>query len=95
MNLILMPLAVTDLEEIYTFSFAQFGRDKAREYLYHLKEQIQKLIKTPQQGMDYSFIDAHIRRIVEERHSVFYGLVKDKIEVYRVLHQSRDVIRFL
>lgn len=89
-----MPLAVADIEEIYTFSFEHFGRDKAREYVYHLEKQIQQLIKNPLQGMDYSFIDEHTRRLLVERHSVFYGIIEDRIEVYRVLHQSRDVTRF-
>lgn len=95
MKLILMPLAVTDTEGIYTFSFQQFGIDKARDYLNQLEEQIQQLIKNPLQGMDYSFIDKNLRRLVVARHSVFYGIVEDRIEIYRVLHQSRDVTRFL
>ena len=45
MKLILMPLAVIDTEGIYTFSFQQFGIDKARDYLNQLEEQIQQLIK--------------------------------------------------
>lgn len=94
MKLEIQPLAENDIEEIYIYSFNQFGKKKAREYAKHLQEQIESLLDNPLRGTDYSFIDNGLRCLVVASHSVFYEVVEDAVTVIRVLHQSRDVRRF-
>lgn len=95
MRIEIQSQAFVDLEEIYSYSFITFGEIKANDYAQNLNAKIESLIENPYVGYDYSFIAIGLQRLIVESHSVFYRVDTEVITIIRVLHQSRDVIKYL
>ena len=95
MNYHLTPDAADDLEDLYYFSYTEFGADQADSYHQKLTDHFITLTENPKLGRDYSFIKNHARRSNCGSHSVYYRLVgvNSQVLILRVLHQSQDPAR--
>ena len=87
----LSEAAKTDLIDIWTESFQQWGPDQADSYLEDIGRALNGLVENPRMGMDCSDLMHGARRLISGRHVVFYEIGDDTIFVIRVLHQSMDV----
>lgn len=74
-----------DLEEIYEYSFLEFGEQRADAYFESLEECLQKLAEIPTLGMDISTLRDGYLRFVHQRHSIYYKTLKHGIIVVRIL----------
>ncbi len=92
---ILSVAADRDLEEIYIYSYNNFGETKADAYLSGLEECLQRLAESPRTGRKADHIRKAYMRYEYVSHSIFYKTQDKNILVVRVLHNSRDVIRHL
>lgn len=91
----LRPQAYADLEEIYVYSFENFGEARAIEYVHHLEKGFESLLINPQLGTARDDISNGLRALRVQSHFAFYRIADDEIIVVRVLHTSRDHISHL
>lgn len=84
-----------DLEDIFDFTTDKFGQEQAITYLDGLENALQGLSANPKLGRERNEIRKGLRSLNKESHVVFYRILKDHIRVVRILHTSRDIIRFL
>lgn len=87
--------ADNDLVEIFDYTVEQFGFEQAVQYLSGFEQVFKNLCSNPKSGRERVEIRNGLRSFSKESHIVFYRILKDRIRIVRVLHASRDIIRFL
>ena len=87
--------AEQDLEEIYAYSFAEFGERRADAYFESLEDCLQRLAEQPSLGMDASALREDYSRFVHQKHSVYYQTAKPGILVVRILGPGMSTDRNL
>ena len=91
----LSQAADNDLDEIYDYTTKQFGVDQAIKYLSGFEVVFESLCSNPKLGRERIELKKGLRSISSESHTIFYRILKDRIRIVRILHGSRDIIRFL
>ena len=86
----LKPKAEQDLEDIFIYSFRQFGEAKAEKYIQGLNEAFSKIAKSPELGRKCDEISPNLQALFVVSHVVFYKVKGAKLTIIRVLHQSMD-----
>lgn len=84
-----------DLEDIFDYTVDAFGLDQAVTYVSSFEAVFDRLSLNPQLGRERGEIRAGLRSIVKESHVVFYRITKNAIRIVRILHASRDVVKFI
>jgi toxin ParE1/3/4 len=84
-----------DLEDIFDYTADKFGVTQAVAYVESFDEIFNLLAQNPKMGRERSEIRPELRSFAKESHVVFYRILKDRIRIIRVLHASRDVIKFI
>lgn len=94
-----MPLKVAltadadaDLTDIYRYTYATFGKRQAEIYLLSFDRAFARIADFPEIGTDASRLRAGYRRLVHERHAIFYRRVGEVIEIVRVLHVNMRAV---
>ena len=87
--------ADNDLSDIYDYTTEHFGASQAVQYLIRLEQVFDSLCSNPKTGRERNDIRKGLRSISHESHTIFYRIMKDCLRIVRVLHASRDIIRFL
>jgi toxin ParE1/3/4 len=95
LSYILSIEADNDLNEIYDFTTEKFGTAQAIEYLTGLEVVFESLCSNPKLGRQRNEVRTGLRSISYESHVVFYRDMKEHIRIIRVLHGSRDIIKFI
>ncbi len=93
-NYKLSPAADKDLDEIFDYTEEEFGIDQAAKYLTELEEVFIQLFQNPLIGRTRNEIKRGLRNFVKSSHVVFYRPMKSHVRIVRVLHGSRDFVRF-
>ncbi len=91
----LSSLADKDLEDVFDYTLEEFGLDQAISYLQSIEKVLQQLIVNPDLGRERPDIRTGLRSFPKGSHVIFYRIQTDVLKVVRVLHGSRDVLRFL
>jgi toxin ParE1/3/4 len=91
----LRPKAEEDLENIYEYSYQEFGRARADQYIEDLDSAFHKLADKPSLGSDYSHVRPALMAYRVVSHVVFFKPSVDGIIILRVLHKSMDYGRHL
>ena len=86
--------AVDDLENIFDYTFYQFGYDQAIKYLDSFDVIFDDLCLNPYLGRIRDELIAELRSINHQGHLIFYRMKNNKIIIIRVLHGSRDLPRY-
>jgi toxin ParE1/3/4 len=84
-----------DLDDIYVYTFREFGEAQADAYFESLEECLTRLAENPLIGIDASSTRANCRRFVHQRHTVYYKKTKSGIRVVRILGPGMSVQRSL
>jgi len=84
-----------DIDEIYDFGSRKFGENQALDYLITLRSYFQLLLKNPYIGKQRNGIKEGLYSFPCASHIIFYGIFSSNIRIVRVLHGSRDFIKFL
>lgn len=85
------PRARQDLKAIWTYTLKRWGAPQADLYLRQLDAGIRSLIDFQDLGESCEHIRAGYRKLLVNRHLVFYRRGAMHIEIVRVLHHSMDV----
>ena len=83
--------AKNDLEDIFEY-IAQDSPKRAIDFIRKLKEAIEDLTVFPQMGVDCKKknIDLDCQILIYRSYLIFYGINKDAVVIYRILHASVD-----
>ena len=88
-------LAKLDIVEIYQFSKAEWGAARARRYANDLRGRLKALAVGQLSGESADGVTAGLRRQVSGAHVIWFRHETDRVLIIRILHQSRDVGRWL
>ena len=91
----LSPAAERDLEEIWLYTFNQWGLTQANRYTDDLLAAFQRLAAHPQHGQRVNHIRPGYRRSRVRRHAIYYRAFDYGIAVIRVLHDRMSPLRHL
>ena len=91
---ILSEIADKDLEDIFDYTFNEFGFDQAEKYLLEIEEIFQNLIINPQIGKKRDEIKQGLYSFPKDNHIIFYRILDNHIRIVRVLHGSRDIPKY-
>ncbi len=86
--------AVHDLENIFEYTFYQFGYDQATKYLDSFDAIFDDLYLNPYLGRTRDELITELRSINHQSHLIFYRIKNNKIIIIRILHGSRDLPRY-
>ena len=85
-------LARTDLEEIWIYTYKEWGLEQADKYLNSLFSRFAWLAENPYVGKNRDDIKRGYYCFPEGMHLVFYTLSEDGIEIIGIPHQGMDII---
>lgn len=94
-NYTLSKSADQDLEDIFDYTEQEFGLDQAINYLNDLEVLFGQLALNPELGRERNEIKLELRSITKNSHVIFYRVMTESVMIIRVLHGSRDMIKFL
>jgi toxin ParE1/3/4 len=84
-------LARADLEAIWFYTVGEWGVQQAESYLQVLFDYLDDLAANPRLGRERDDVKPGYRSFSQGRHTVFYLIGSDEIEVIGIVHQSADV----
>lgn len=87
--------ADNDLDEIFDYTAEQFGIEQAIKYLSGFDVMFENLCSNPNLGRKRNEIRKGLRSISHISHMVFYRILEDRLRIVRILHASKDIIKFL
>ena len=82
--------AEIDLEDIWLYSFQQWGIEQAHRYHDELVEGMESLRLQPEIGKHTRHSGIDYRYIQVAKHVIFYRLQGNTIRIIRVLHERMD-----
>jgi len=86
----LTPRAQADLDEIWDYSFSQWGLDRAERYVLEIKAAIEHTAKNPRRGRSCDTLREGYRKRPVGSHVLFYRWLPEGVNVVRILHQRMD-----
>ena len=89
-TLIVSPLAEEDLEEIWNF-IAERDVEAADRLIDEITSRFDHLLAYPEAGRARHELLVNLRSLPVKRYVIFYQPTDDGVEIFRVLHGSRDV----
>ena len=88
--MIISPLAEEDLEEIWSF-VAERDVEAADRLIEEITGRFDHLLAYPEAGRARHELLVNLRSLPVKRYVIFYQPTDDGVEIFRVLHGSRDV----
>ena len=88
-TLIVSPLAEEDLEEIWNF-VAERDVEAADRLIDEITGRFDHLLAYPEAGRARHELLVNLRSLPVKRYVIFYQPTDDGVEIFRVLHGSRD-----
>ena len=86
------PLATTDIKATWAY-LADHGDDVAEDFIRSILRVCGLISQNPGMGRDRSEIIVDLRLFPYKNYNIFYFLTDNGVEIYRVLHSSRDTIQ--
>ena len=93
-NIIIKASAKADLEEIYLYSFNEFGLKKTEKYIKDIDLSFKKLSQNYQLGKIYHYRKGY-RFFKVASHIIFYRISINRILIIRILHKSMNYEKHL
>lgn len=93
-RLLRTPQADEDLLDIWTH-VAQDSVEAADRLLRRIDDRCRLLAENPELGERVARYRPGLRRFTVGNYVVFYHVIKDGVEVFRVFHDARDIERLL
>ena len=83
--------AVTDLEEIWLYTFENWSISQADRYYNLIFDEINFICKNSTAGKSMEHIRKGYRASKVKSHLIFYRVTNNTIEVIRILHERMDI----
>lgn len=94
-QLVIAPAAKDDLKDIYQYGLRKWGKSRSAGYLTTIKDQLWSLTEQPLMGIERPELLPQTRRLATQRHTLFYRVLANQVEIIRVLHNRQDPLRHL
>ena len=91
----LRKLAENDLEEIWSYTYEDWGLAQADSYLQSLISRFDWLADSPYSGRKRDDIKKGYYCFPEGMHLIFYTIHNDQIDIIGVPHQKMDIVSHL
>jgi len=88
-------LAENDLEQIWLYSFHEWGLAQADSYIRLMIGRFVWLAENPQLGKRRDDIKPGYHSFPEGRHVIFYTITENGIDIIGIPHQRMDIISHL
>lgn len=88
--LLFQPKAEEDLELIFAYTTSAWGIDQAEKYTDRLYTTIVQLLKNPEIGARYLTETNEYRKMVVDKHVIYYRNADWGIVVVRILHSKMN-----
>lgn len=85
------PRASQDIEAIADYLAAQSSLASAERFLSGVDSTLQRIAQFPQIGRKRDELYPNLRSVSYDRHLIFYRLLNDDIEVFRVVSGYQDL----
>ncbi len=95
LDVLISPLARSDIKQIWYYSFKKWGMVQADIYTNAVGQAIDGLIENPEMGNSIDLIRKMYRCYHFKHHLIIYRVSSNVINVVRVLGESMDVERHL
>jgi len=82
--------AAEDFEQIYEYTYLNFGEYKADVYTDDMEKCLLLLSNTPQIGRSLDKIKKGLYRHDHEHHAIFFMIESNDIFILRILHQQMN-----
>jgi toxin ParE1/3/4 len=82
--------AVEDFEQIYEYTYLNFGENRADIYTNDMEKCLLLLSDSPQIGRSSDKIKKGVYRHDHDHHAIFYLIEDDYIFILRILHQQMN-----
>jgi toxin ParE1/3/4 len=82
--------ADADLDEIIEFHITE-NPEYANKIFQEIAGKLTSLEKNPSLGKSKEEVIFHLRSFPAKKYIIFYTPIKDGIEVFRIIHSSRDI----
>lgn len=92
---LIVPLARSDLESIWTYTATNWSPDQADRYIAGLAQVFETLASNPEIARERTEFDPPVRVYKYRSHLVFYRVDERAVVVLRVLHGRQDWRRLL
>lgn len=85
--------ALSDLENIWLYTFETWSSEQADRYYNLIIDEIEFISRSPNSGKDYSNIRKGYLRTQVKSHFIFYKInpKENLVEIIRILHQQMDI----
>lgn len=83
--------AVSDLEEIWLYTVEKWFAEQADRYYNLIFDEINYICRNINAGKSMEHVRQGYRASKVKSHLIFYRIVKDTIEVIRILHERMDI----
>ena len=80
--------AVSDLEEIWFYTFEKWSKEQADRYYNLIFNEINYISKNVSAGKSMEHVRKGYRATKVKSHLIFYKIVNDTIEIIRILHEQ-------
>src|SRR5688500_2884639 len=89
-RLVISPQAKTDLLNIWSFAFYEDGQ-AADRLVEEITTKFDTLLSFPEMGRSRKDLAVGLRSFPFKRFVIFYRLIEDGIEIFRVLHGKQNI----
>ena len=83
--------AVSDLEEIWLYTVEKWSAEQADRYYNLIFDEINYICRNINAGKSMEHVRQGYRASKVKSHLIFYRILKDTIEVIRILHERMDI----
>ena len=83
--------AVSDLEEIWLYPVEKWSAEQADRYYNLIFDEINYICRNINAGKSMEHVRQGYRASKVKSHLIFYRILKDTIEVIRILHERMDI----
>jgi len=91
----LSPEADKDIEAIFGYTELEYGLQKAADYTSQFSTVFHQLTEDTELDRARNEIKKDLRSLVQNKHVVFYRVLKGHIRIVRILHCRSDTPSFL
>ncbi len=91
-NLSFTPFAIRDIKETWAY-LSEHGDEIAANFIRSILRICGTLSQNPDMGSSLSDLIVDLRLYPFKNYNIFYFRTKNGVEIYRVLHGSRDTIQ--
>ncbi len=92
---LLSPRARADLDEIWNYTVERWGADQAETYVRSIQSAIEMLAADPRRGQPIPAVRPGYWKYPTGSHVIFFRIIRDGIDVVRILHGRMDFGRHL